>query len=264
MSKISLGDVLSLGGAATTGLAGVAPWVGPAATVLGGALKGQRQQDKANRYGSKARDVQRAQFQMTQEQYGRLQQVTDALLALIDNAEQQGAFDPQRMIAETEKRQLEYDKLNLGNMAAAYKTLGYNPGDLEPQQGLAAATAQSQGQLHRMRLYMPLQMLAQRIALTNQAQPERPLAALGLQLNAGNNLSNAYLGAAAQAQGQVPDLGSLFQTVQPYLNKQQQAPATGGGGSFPVSTPGFNPHAENPYYYGRLVDFKPLTYGSGN
>lgn len=263
-------DILKIGGSVASFIPGVAGWVGPAAQAIGGAMEAGDQQRRANRLARGAASTQQQQFQMTQDQYMRLTALQDLLRGYVEQYDKSGGFDPNQAIDRLERRQAEYDRLNFGNLAAASKTLGHQPGDLGPKQILAAAKAQSDKYLNLAREEAPLRYLKEKISAYMMTDPQMANAALGLSQNAANSYTSTQMGLANRADAQTPDVTGLLQSVLPYLKKTTPStnPSVGGSdastdsyGSFPTQTPYVNPFLN--VFSGRRADLRPIdAYGN--
>lgn len=143
------------------------------------------------------------------------------LKGLYDKSVAAGEFDPTRKIADFEKELSNYAQKDIGNTAAAARTLGYKPGDSEPLKRVAAVN--SDYQLKR----------AQGISSIKDNAFQRQFSALqgvnsGVPNTAGTDLQIAQM---RQPTAQ-PNMANAFASIYQLFPQKQASMKIGGYGIY--------------------------------
>lgn len=183
--------------------------------LLGGlGLLGQSQSNNAQE------DIARQQLAQQNALISRQTQLFDALRQIAEQADQQGAFDPNRRL-QLLQNQVDYDRNNaLNSEAGAARALGYRPGDTAPLDSMNATRGSFDLQLRNLANQVINQSLANKIAAYSAANPSSLNAAMGAL---GENSRFAI--------GREIPLGGMLGALAPYLGNSptsaNPAPSTG-------------------------------------
>lgn len=196
-------------------------------TILGGlgALSGFMQNQSAGRAQARAsKNLETANNTAAAQEEAAAKQYLDLLaqrLGIANQAINSGTYDPARLVARLDADVQRNQERNLANMAGAFATMGYRPGDSEPGARLQAAYAQ--GQAKRDQLAEQLRQTAplQQIGLLGQAEGGLIGQAASLRGAAANRLSG--LATAQYNMNQPQDISGLVASVMPFLNQTHQA-----------------------------------------
>lgn len=143
--------------------------------------------------------------------------------------EKSGAFDPNKSIELLDKDTARYESIDAGNMAGAYRTAGYQPGDSAIEKGLTAVKTRYRDYRERTANDIRNQKTAQKMSAYNQLD--------GSGLNTGIAVAGEN---AARAEASRPNFGAILQSLMPYLNRSGGgASSSSGSSSISLGTGGF-------------------------
>lgn len=145
---------------------------------------------------------------------------------IANNAINSGTFDPERLVGRLDQDFARNNARNLDNMAGAFATMGYRPGDSEPGARLQAAFAQGLNQRNQQAEQLRMQSPFQLINLLNSAEGGLLNRVAGLEGAAANRMyqTNANIYGMNQPQ----DIGALLGSVLPFLNQGGPRPLESG------------------------------------
>lgn len=176
---------------------------------------------KANADASKAqRRAQRGQDAVIQ----RMVDLYDTLMGKVKETEAQGGFNPDYYINQAEKDAARTEGRDLQNVAGAYRTLGYRPGDSAPQDALRGVRSRNLEALDTLRANLRRQAFMDRIAAYGSV-------GTGSLAQAGGMYGQQF----NQAQGRMQNPAGMLASIMPYLTPQPNRNAsTPGGGRTPT------------------------------
>ena len=173
--------------------------------------------------------------QMQAEHESRLQQqlidrqtkLFDTMYSSAQTADRAGQFDPTQRINDAEASLNRNNDINMGNIAASARTMGYRPGDSAPLQDINAQNTDYK-----------LAMATTADNIRRQAFQDKQAAygaAGGVNLN---GAMNATYQQQQLALGQRQSPFNFLSSIQPFLNQGQRSSSSGNGGfSFAGASP---------------------------
>jgi len=164
-----------------------------------GLISNQGAQKSANKAANRGKKLEDKQVQLF-----------DTILQLVQQADQNGQFNPEQQIKQLEDDTAKYEQRDMGNLAGALRVAGYKPGDSEIGKRLDAVKTNYRTQLDSMRTNLRRGAFTDRLNAYQQVNPG--------MLNQGiNNAYNSQL----MALGQMQNPAGLFGAMMPFLQGKQ-------------------------------------------
>lgn len=143
----------------------------------------------------------------------RLVKLFDVLFKNAEDATKAGTFDPERKIAQLEKDTGEYESRDMGNLAGALTTAGYQPGDSEVGVRLDAVKGKYRKFLDTMREEIRTKSFFDQQSAFQTANP----GILSAPMQGAHNREQTALG---QIQNPSGFLGNLLPSLAPKVNNK--------------------------------------------
>ena len=182
----------------------------------------------AGQDSNRAAQMQAEHAQAQQQQLiDRQTKLFDTMYSGAQTADRAGQFDPTQRINDAEASLNRNNDINMGNIAASARTMGYRPGDSAPLQDINAQNTDYK-----------LAMATTADNIRRQAFQDKQ-AAYGAA--GGVNLNGAMNATGQQQQlalGQRQSPFNFLSSIQPFLAQQQRPTFGNGGFSFSSFTPG--------------------------
>ncbi len=166
---------------------------------LGGLLL----QNSANKDAKKSQDKATGN---QKELIKRQTQLFDRIQGMVSDYDASGGFDPQRQLDQLATDTAAYSERDMGNSAAASRTLGYRRGDSEPLTRLRTIDSNYKLQYGQMANQIRSKAFGDKISAYQGLNPS--------SLNTGIGV---YGQQAQMYQGQQQPLGGLVSSIQPFL-----------------------------------------------
>lgn len=198
--------------------------VGAVAGILGN-MNAQRDASRARRdmtaASNQAAEKERLMAAELMKQYNQRMQIAQ-------DAINSGVFDANRLVSRLDQDFMRNQARLQENLASAFRTMGYRPGDSEPGTRLQAAMQQGLNQRNQQAEALRMQAPSMLLQLLGNAEGGLLNRVASMEGAAANRLFNLGANNYNMAQANQSDLGSFIGTLMPFLNQTQNR---GGSGS---------------------------------
>lgn len=190
-----------------------------------GAISGILGNQRAQRDASRARrDMTAASNQAAEKERlmaAELMKQYNQRMQIAQNAINSGVFDANRLVSRLDQDFQRNQARMLENVAGAFRTMGYRPGDSEPGTRLQAAMQQGLNQRNQQAEALRMQAPNMLLQLLGNAEGGLLNRVASMEGAAANRLFNLGANNYNMAQANQSDLSSFIGTLMPFLNQSQ-------------------------------------------